>query len=136
MELIVDANVLLSCFMRDGTTRALFLDSRFTLFAPEYLLSETNRHLGISASFRKRSGLSHDELQSLFEILTQRIKTISAETYSSFMKEAISLASHREDAPYLALALFLRISIWSNDGGLQKQQKVKIYTTTELVRGL
>ena len=52
------------------------------------------------------------------------------------MKDALSLAPHSEDAPYLALALCLKIPIWSNDGGFQEQRKVKIYTTAELIERL
>lgn len=136
MELVVDANVLLSCFMKDGTTRTLLLDYRLALFAPEHLILETTRHLSANAAFRKRIRASADEIKILFEVLTQRIKTIPFKNYTSFMKEASSLAAHSEDTPYFALALCLKVPLWSNDGGFQKQRKVKTYTTAELIKSL
>lgn len=41
-----------------------------------------------------------------------------------------------DDVPYLALALFLDIPIWSNDGDFKEQSLVKVYTTTELLQTL
>ena len=136
MELIVDANVLLAAFLKDALTRELLLDSRLCLSAPEYLISEISRHLKRNAPLRKRIGLSSEELDELFEILTRNIKTYPKRAYASHLKEALSLAPHEEDAPYLALALFLDSPVWSNDQGLKNQEKVRIYTTSELLNKL
>ncbi len=40
------------------------------------------------------------------------------------------------DTPFLALALHLHCSIWSNDKHLKRQKKVITYTTIELARVL
>ena len=133
MELVVDANILLASFLKEAVTRELLLDSRLTLFAPEHLLSETSRHLEKSAGLRKRIRLSAEDLLKLFEILTMNIKTIPKQSYHRFMGRALTLAPHIEDAPYLAVALFREISIWSNNRGLKNQHMVKIYTTGELL---
>ena len=49
------------------------------------------------------------------------------------MSEAINIAPHKQDAPYLALALARNIPIWSNDKGIHAQSKVKVCTTKELI---
>lgn len=36
------------------------------------------------------------------------------------------------DSPFLALAMALSCSIWSNDGHFQRQDKVVVYTTKDL----
>jgi predicted nucleic acid-binding protein len=133
LELVVDANILLASFLKEAITRELLLDARLTLFAPEYLISETSRHLKKNAPLRKRISLSNDELQELLIFLTSRITTIPSKTYSREFKEALNLAPHKEDAPYLALALSMQIPIWSNDKGLKIQSKVKVYSTSELI---
>ena len=133
MELVVDANVLLASLLKKAITRELLLDSRLTLCAPEHLLSETSRHLAKSASLRKRIFLSNEEIQRLFEILTMNIQTIPKQSYYRFFSRALTLAPHKEDAPYLAVALSREIPIWSNDRGLKNQNVVKIYTTAELL---
>lgn len=134
MKLVVDANVLLAAFLKEATTRELLLDSRLTLFAPEHLLFETARHLKEDASLRKRIRLTREELQELFEVLTQGIETVPFKSYEHWLHEALSLAPHKEDAPYLALALAMNIRIWSNDRGLRNQSKVRVYSTSEMVK--
>ena len=136
MELVVDANILLSCFLKEGMTRALFLDDRLRLFSPEHLLFETKRHLRGDAPFRKRIRLEITELESLFEILALRVSVVPESSFKSFIEEALRLAAHPEDAPYLALALYLRIPLWSNDFGFKRQRKTVVYTTAELIRRL
>lgn len=129
----MDANILLASFLKEAVTRELLLDSRLTLFAPEHLLSEVSRHLEKFASLRKRIQLANEEIQKLFEILTANIQTLTKQSYHRFMKPALTLAPHIEDAPYLAVALSREISIWSNDRGLKRQNAVKVYTTGELL---
>ena len=136
MELIVDANVLLASFLRGAITRELLLDSRLTLFAPEYLMTEVSRHVKRNTSFRKRVSISDEELQGIFETLTQRIQTFPKRVYLRRMGEAIALADHWEDSHYLALALQLKVPVWSNDKGFKSQDKVPVYSTSELVREL
>ena len=133
MELVVDANVLLASLLKEAVTRELLLDSRLTLCAPEHLLSETSRHLAKSAILRKRIRLSNEDIQKLFEILTMNIRTIPKQSYHRFVGQALTLAPHIEDSPYLAVALSREIPIWSNDRGLKNQSIVKIYTTAELL---
>ena len=123
MELVVDANIFLACFLKEGITRSLFLDGRLRLFTPDYFVSETNRHLDMDSSLRKRIRLPDKELRFLFEILTQRIIAISASAYAASMPEAALLAPETKDEPYLALALSMKIPIWSNDRGFKKQHR-------------
>ena len=133
MEVIVDANILLAGFLKDATARELLLDARLRLFAPEHLIMEITSHLQSSAKLRKRIPLSPEKLQDLFELLTQKIQTVSAASYKSHFLEAASLAPHEEDAHYFALAMLLGIPIWSNDKGMKTQARVKIYSTHELI---
>jgi len=133
LELIVDANILVASFLKDAQTRELLVDARLNLFAPEHLISETSRQLKRGTSLRKRIHLSEEALQELVRILTQKIQLAPFQSYKLFLREALSLAPHEEDAPYLALALALNIPIWSNDKGLMVQKAVTVYSTSELI---
>ena len=133
MQLVIDANILLSAFLKEALTREFLLDSRLDLVAPEYLLSETLRHLRGASSIRKRIGLSPDRIEELFLLLTQRIRVFPVTSYQSVIAQALTLAPHLEDAPYLALALILKAAVWSNDKGMKKQTAITIYSTTELL---
>ena len=133
MELIVDANILVASFLKDAKTRELLIDVRLNLFAPEHLISETSRKLKRDSPLRKRIRLSDEVLEELVRILTQRIQLTPLQSYKPYLRQALSLAPHEEDATYLALALLLNIPIWSNDRGLKGQKVVKVYSTSELI---
>lgn len=133
MQLVVDANILLAAFLKKAVTREFLLDSRLNLAAPEHLLSETLRHLQSDTSIKKRIGLSSEEIEELFLLLTQRIQVFPETSYRPFMKKALALAQHREDAPYLALGLMLKAAVWSNDKGFKEQTAVTVYSTHELL---
>lgn len=136
MELVVDANVLLAALLKEAVSRELLLDTRLRLFAPEHLIHETQRLLKAGSGLRKRIQLTAEELGSLFLTLTEPIETVSKNVFISQVPEALTIAPHKEDAPYLALALHFRIPIWSNDQGMLSQNKVKVYTTKELLLAL
>ena len=133
MELVVDANILVAAFLRSATTRELLLDERLTLWTPEHSITETERVL-TAPRFRKRLGkILTTDVRHLLSEFTARIRVAPITEYRSSLPEAELLAPHAEDAPYLALAMQLRLPIWSNDAGLKDQQRVRVYTTEELL---
>ena len=136
MELIVDANILLAGLIKEAITRELLLDSRLKLYAPEHLISETLHLLKKNSKIQKRIGLPPKALEEIFYLLTQEIETYPRKTYASSLAEANKIAPHKEDAPYLALALTLNVPIWSNDQGIHAQNKIKVYTTKALLIAL
>ena len=133
MQLVVDANVLLAAFLKEAKTRELFFDERLSLLAPEHLILEVSHHLTESAYLRRRIQLSKKELQELFSLLTARIQTIPKQTYHIYMRTSLTIAPHKEDAPYLAVALLHHAPIWSNDKGIKNQSLVRVYSTGELI---
>ncbi len=138
MRLVVDANVLLSGIVRDSVTRSLLLDSRLELFAPAHLLKEVERHVLQDEEIQRKTKLGSEELGAIYAHLLKSIKTIHAslrerKEYEKNLAVALKLATHPEDAPYLAAALTLDCPVWSNDAGLSRQQKVPVITTAKLV---
>lgn len=133
MTFVVDANILVAGFLRSRLTRELLLDERLTLLAPEYAALETEKVLG-SARIRKRlGGLEPREIRLLLAQLTASVRFYARSFYEKKLQQALSLAPHPEDAPYLALALVLEIPVWSNDLKLKEQQRIRVCTTQELV---
>lgn len=134
MRLIVDANILLAGFIKASITRELLLDEQLELFAPEHLLIETLNVLKKNKSIKRKINLTDAQIEELFSVLTNNITVLPADEYSSFMKKAIITVSHKEDAPYIAIALLLEIPIWSNDPDFNEQSLVKVYTTDRLLK--
>lgn len=136
MKLVVDANVLLAGFMKAAVTRELLLDNRLKLHAPEHLIYETRKHLLDSSRLRKRISLSPKQLEEIWLILTQNIESHAQTDYQKSYSIALKIAPHSEDAPYLALALSMEIPVWSNDKGMQEQDRVKILMTHDVLNKL
>lgn len=132
MRIVVDANVLIAAFLKSSLTRELLLDERLELVTPEYGLLETRKALEQPRVLR-RLRLGRVEFDELWTILTSRIGVLPEAAYRPAIREALRLAPHAEDAPYLALALHSRLPLWSNDAGLQQQPTIRIYTTQELL---
>ena len=133
MELVVDANILLAGFMKAAVTRELLLDNRLKLHAPEYLVYETRKHLLGNSKLRKRIGLSPKQIDEIWFLLTQNIESHAKTDYQKTYSDALKIAPHPEDAPYLALALSMGIPIWSNDKGMKEQKQVRVFATHEIL---
>ena len=133
MELVVDTNVLVAGFLRSATTRELLLDERLILSGPEYLLTESERIL-LTPRLRRRIGsLSPQAVRAVLAQLTARIRILPTGTFRLSLPEAKALVADPEDAPFIALALHLRLPLWSNDAPLRAQRAVRVYTTEDVL---
>ncbi len=67
-------------------------------------------------------------------MLKRRLNTTSLSELAPFMKKAEDMAPDPKDVAYLALALKLKVPIWSNDKVLkEKQATVRVYSTEEIL---
>jgi predicted nucleic acid-binding protein len=132
MELVVDANILMSALIAsDGKTRELIFSPRFELFAPEFLFEEIEAH---GTTICKKSKLNPATLQLAMTILTSRIQVIPKEDFLSSVLLAEKLSPDPKDTIYLALALWRRCALWTNDRALKQQTEVRVFSTHELLR--
>ncbi|MDO8427805.1 MAG: PIN domain-containing protein [Candidatus Diapherotrites archaeon] len=134
LKLVVDANVIVSALLKNGQTRELLLSGKFEKLAvPDFIQEELFKYLD---EFSKRLDCEKKELQDtlaeLFE--SAKIEIFQSEFYSDFSTKAKSLISDSKDTAYLALALKLNYSIWSQDPDFKAQNEIKIYTTLDLIK--
>ena len=133
MRLVIDANILIAALLKDSTTRELLLEEDLELYAPECLLAEL-KNLLRNPKIRSRLPLNDDHLSELTSAIFSRITFFPEKSFLSFIKDSAELVTHIEDAPYIGLALALKIPLWSNDSALQEQSQVVVLTTPELIR--
>lgn len=131
MQLIVDANPIISILIKPGKTIDLLFIEELELFAPDLLFEELERNKYIII---QKSGLAEEEISKLFFILRQRITVIPKEEFVKFREKAEEICPDPKDITYFALALYLRCPIWTNEKKLKKQDHVIIHTTQELMR--
>ena len=72
----------------------------------------------------------------MIEFILGKIIIVPEYEYTHLFSEARRLAPHTKDVPYFALALRLRCAIFSDEKAFKNQSKVKIYSTSELVKEL
>jgi predicted nucleic acid-binding protein len=114
-----------------GKTFDLIFNDRIKLFAPEFLFEEFQKY---KAEILRKSGLSEPELSLFLTLVSSRIETVPRQEFKQLIKKAVGSITDKKDAPYIALALHLCCSVWSNDKKLKEQDLAKVYSTTELLR--
>ena len=132
MELVIDANVLMSALVATaGKTYDLIFNERINLFSPEFLLEEFEEH---KEEILEKSGLSESDFKLFLSLISSEIEFISKSEFKEFIPQAEKITPDPNDTEYLALALKLKCSIWSNDKRLKNQNKVNICSTGELLK--
>ncbi len=130
MDLIIDANILFAALVKDGASARLILHERIHLYAPEFILDEFEKYRSVLLEKTHRSDEEYDRVLSIFK---KRITLIPKEELSSRMLEAESVSPDKEDSPYIAASLEIGAALWTNDLQHQKQAKVHIMTTKQLL---
>lgn len=134
MELIIDANVLISALISpEGKTREIIFAYDIKFYAPEFLFTEIEEH---KEEILKKSRLSDDEFDLALNLLKSRIILVPFTDFRKFISRAIRTSPDPDDIEYIALALSEDTIIWTDDKDLKKQTKVKIISTTELIEKL
>ncbi len=131
MELIVDANILFSGLIRNNITADLLFNRNLTLFSPDFVIEEFTKYWDFLV---EKSSKTTEQFIQIQHMLKGIINVVPKEEYSDFIKIAKEISPDIDDTMYFALALKLKCGIWSNDKKLKMQNKVKIYSTEELLK--
>ena len=133
MKMIVDVNVILSALIRNSTTKKIILNSQFDFYFPEPSLDKIRKYKDY---ILEKSGLTEEEFKDLMAILFKYIKLVPTEEIEKNLSVAKKIMEHidPEDVVFIATALSISDSfIWSDDRHFEKQDKVKVLKTKEMV---
>ena len=134
--LVTDANILFSFFRHDSVRRYLveeLLNRGCGLVSPDFVLKEL---LSDKQKVMKFAGIDDLEFSFLYSLLTEEIKVFHEPEYDKFLPEAHKISPHdsTKDDPYFALALSKNIPLWSDEKRHKQQSRVKVYSTSELLK--
>jgi len=120
--LIVDVNVVISSLLNEGIPfKVFFLNSlinKFILVAPEFLLSEFEKH---EKDLIRETNFSEEEFKEIKDFIFEQITFIPYSEFLEFLPKAEELLKqHEKDAPYVALSLKIESPIFSGDKILKK----------------
>ena len=133
MKIILDANILFAALIKDSKTTELLFDQRLKLYLPDFVLQEFEKY---EKELLEKTKRTKQEFNEILEIIKKIVKIISKQEFSDKIIEASKICPDKYDVDYFALALKLNAPIWSNDKKLKKQEKVKIYSTQEIIEVL
>lgn len=130
---VVDTNILLSALISDSKTRSLVVNLDHQLVAPEDIHTEIKDYRGL---IREKSGLDHESLETLLNTLFKYIQLVPTEELEPYLEEARNELAEvdEDDVVFLAAALAVDGSIWSDDKHFQQQDHVPVHTTSEIIR--
>ena len=82
----------------------------------------------------KKTHRTNDEFDLILEVILSRITFIPKEEIVDLMGTAEKITPDPDDSIYFAAAIRIGASIWSNESRLKNQRKIKIYTTSDLIK--
>jgi len=130
--IVTDANIIISALISDSRRIRRILARRDLRFvSPKFIIVELFKH---APKIQKATRLSKDEVLDLLSSIVNRIKFYEEDLISvGSWAEAFRLCRDvdEKDTPYVALALELDATLWSNDNelkiGLKKKGFAKFY---------
>ena len=133
MKVILYVNVILSAFIRDSTTIKIILNSEFDLYFPEPSLHKIRKY---KSYILGKAGLTEEEYDKIMAILFKYVKLVPTEEIEKNWNESKEIMEYidPEDVVFIATALSLPDSvIWSDDRHFEKQDKVKVLKTKQMI---
>ncbi len=130
MKLVADANVLLSAIL-GGRAKVVLSHPE----VEEVVTTEVSEVEEYATVLARKKRLSLDAL--LLAVATLPVSIIERRIYSRTVAQARVLIGRRDsdDVDILALALYLRIPLWSNDSDFE-ETGIEWYTTARLLQKL
>ena|SRR3989344_6998067 len=130
MDVVADANVIISALLKDSATRRLLLISDIVAYSPPYLIEELDEKSGEILS---KAGIGEKSMERLKEGLLLSVRMVPKPEFEAFLGRAREISADADDIPYFALAMKLGCPVWSNDKSMKRQSSVKVLSTTELL---
>jgi len=130
-KLAADANVILSAVAGKAALR-VFLKEDIEIITTQFNINEVKEYLSVMA---RKYDLAEEILESQLKLLP--LKIYSQDHYKSSLPKASKIMFGRDmdDIELLALAMKLKVPVWSNDRDFTAS-KVQVYTTAKLLKEL
>ncbi|MBU2100161.1 hypothetical protein KKG83_03690 [Candidatus Micrarchaeota archaeon] len=133
MKLVVDSNRIFAALIKDSVSREILESPKFKFIGVHFSETEVKKYEKI---ILRKAGLSRKDYQKLFDLLFSRILLLDEQGLKeNFFNEAFKVTQKidESDTLFLALALQENCGIWSDDKHFKQQNKVKVYTTKQLI---
>ncbi len=132
MRLVVDTNIIFSALIRDSLTRHIIFHIEAELLTVGFTYVELQKY---KQEIIKKSQSNEEAVEFLLQKIMTKIKRVDDSLINfKFQSAYITMKSiDIKDTPFLAAALATKSDIWSDDKHFEKQNKVKVWKTKDLV---
>lgn len=130
MKLVIDTNRIIAALIRNSASRALLIHPPFSFYIPDSALTEISRHASLLCT---KARLDRKTFENVLATLFACIHVVAQDEYANCLSEAKKLITDADDVPFLALALAMKIPIWTDDKHFRQQKRVEVYTTNDLI---
>jgi len=132
MKIVIDSNKVIAALLKDSTTRTLLFNKHFEFIVPSYIFSEIIKYQDYVI---KKLGINNEEFEILLKLIFENIKIIPELEYNKFNNKFEKNIKDYSDIPYLAVCVSTNAKgIWTHDVHFKQQDKVKVYTNTDLIK--
>lgn len=132
MNLVIDTNIFISALIKDSKTREIIFNTNFNLLFPEFEFQEIFNHM---EEILKKSKLKEFELHTILLGLLKKVRIIKTDKIIKYKKEASKIIGYidKDDIIFIATALAFNCPVWTDDKHFQKQNRIKIIKTEEMI---
>ncbi len=132
MELVIDANVVISALIADSKTRELIVTLEPDLLTPAFVHDEIENYEDLIV---EKSGMKPARLAQFIDLLFQYIDVVPASEFYPAIEKADEVIGDTDpdDVLYLACAIACDAAIWSDDSDFDEQNLVETYSTSEVI---
>ncbi len=135
MRLVVDTNRIIAALVKDGVSRKIISHFDGELITIGFSMEELGIH---KKEILKKAKISERDLEMIIDKLFSKMTVLDDKVIDRYMGKAQEIMGGIDsaDAPFIAAALATKAPIWSDDKHFQKQDKIKVLTTKELIETL
>ena len=133
MKILADTNRIIAALIKDSDSRNIIKNSGIVFVTIGLSKDELEKY---KDHIKEKSGVTDEEFRLVFNRIMRNASVLRDDFIRPFMQEAKGIMDDidKKDTPFIAAALATNLPIWSDDKHFEKQNKVKIFKTKDLVK--
>ena len=133
MRLIANTNRIMASLMKDSISRKILQSPHLKFLTISFGDKEILKYKKVII---EKAGITEEQFEQVTKIVLKKVEVISDEMVQDKMEEAKNIMDEidNKDTSFIAASLAIENDgIWSDDKHFEKQDKVKIWKTKDLL---
>jgi len=132
MKLIVNTNRIIAALIKDSASRKIINHLNAELITIEFSDQEIKKYKQL---ILEKAKINEEEFKLIIGRLKEKLIILDNNLILSKLNDAKNIMDKidQDDTPFIAAALATNSDIWSDDKHFQKQNKIKVWKTEDLV---